>query len=110
MELDRWLSARPTRNAVLETMRDTFDSGNAWGSVAAWHFAICDVIGEIDPDQVPEEWQFRQSPFGADTEAYEYSAVIETMAGDGVVLDDLIRAGNILHRYATQLRLAGLDY
>ena len=110
MELDRWLSARPTRNPILETMRDTFDGSDAWGSVAAWHFAIADVISEIDPDQVPEEWQYRQSPFGVDTEAYEYDQIIETMRDEGATLDDLIHAGNVLHRYAIQLKLAGLDY
>lgn len=35
-------------------------------------FAIADVLTEIDPGLVPGEWEFRQSPFGADTEDYNY--------------------------------------
>ena len=108
--LEQWLSARPTRNPVLETMRDTFDSGDAWGSTLSWHFAICDVISEIDPSQIPSAWEYQQSPFGADTEQYEYTEVLEAMRGDGATLDDLIHAGNVLSRYAAQLRLAGQDY
>lgn len=109
-KLEQWMSARPTRNPVLETMRDTFDGGDPWGSAVAWHFAIADVITEIDPAQVPEAWEFQQSPFGADTEAYEYNAVIETMRDNGAVLEDLIHAGNVLARYTHLLMLAGKDY
>lgn len=107
---EQWLSARPTRNPILETMRDTFDDGDPWGSAVAWHFAIADVIAEIDREQVPSAWEFRQSPFGADTEAYEYEAIIETMANDGATLEDLVHAGNVLARYTHLLSINGYDY
>lgn len=105
-----WMSARPTRNPILETMRDTFDGGDAWGSVMAWHFAIADVMTEIDASRVPAEWEFSQSPFGANTEAYEYQSTLEAMRDGGATLDDLIHAGNVLMRYAAQLQAAGQDY
>lgn len=105
-----WLSARPTRNPVLETMRDSFDGGDAWGSVMEWWFALADVITDIDATQIPSEWEFRQSPFGADTEAYAYNAILETMRDDGVTLETLLHAGKVLTRYAAQLKLAGKDY
>ena len=104
-----WLSARPTRNPILEVMRDTFDSGDAWGSVLAWHFAIADVVHEL-VGHTPDSWEFIPSPFGAEIDCYEYEAVIEAMREDGATLDDLIPAGNVLQRYAAQLRLAGEDY
>lgn len=108
--LEQWLAARPTRNPIIERMRDTFDGGDAWGSTMGWWFAIADVVTEIDPSQVPSEWEFRQSPMGSNTEAYEYQEILETMRDDGATLEDLLDAGNILTRYAAQLKLAGMDY
>lgn len=105
-----WLAARKTRNPVLETMRDSFDGGDPWGSVMAWWFAVCDVISDIDPAQVPAAWEFRQSPMGSDTESFEYEQILETMAADGVTLETLQHAGWVLCRYAAQLKLSGLDY
>lgn len=107
-----WLSARPTRNPILEVMRDSFDSGDSWGSVLAWHFAIADVVYEIE-GHTPDSWEFTPSPFGAETDCYEYEAIIEVveeLGGSGPSLDYLIHAGNVLQRYASQLRLAGEDY
>lgn len=109
-QLDQWLSARPTRNPILETMRDSFDGGDPWGSTMGWCFAIADVVTEIDASQVPSEWEFRQSPMGANTEAYEYQEILETMRDSGASLYDLIDAGNVLTRYAAQLKLAGMAY
>ena len=105
-KLDQWLSARPTRNPVLESMRDTFDGGDPWGSVMAWHFAIADYLTNLDADSVPEEWGFVQSPLGSATDCYEY----ETLADEQPSVEDLIHAGNILCRYASMLKLAGFDY
>jgi hypothetical protein len=106
----QWLSARPTRNPIIERMRDSFDGGDPWGSTMEWWFAIADVITEIDPTQVPSDWKFRQALFGADTEAFAYQEIIETMRDDGATLEDLISAGNILTRYASLLKLNGQDY
>ena len=106
---EQWMSARPTRNPILETMRDTFDGGDPWGSAVAWHFAVADVILSIDPDAIPPFWEFQPSPFGADTEAYEYQAILEAMA-EGATLGHLIHAGNVLARYTLLLSLAGYDY
>lgn len=104
-----WLSARPTRNPVIEYLRDGWDDGDKWSSVLAWHFAIADVVYEI-VGHTPDSWEFTPSPFGAETECWEYETIMEAMREDGATLDDLIHAGNILQRYAAQLRLAGEDY
>lgn len=109
-KLEQWMSARKTRNPILETMRDSFDSFDPWSCTLSWHFAIADVITEIDASQVPSAWEFQQSICGADTEAWEYIEIIETMRNDGATLEDLINAGNVLARYAAQLKLAGKDY
>lgn len=102
-----WLSARPTRNPILEVMRDTFDGGDAYGSTLMWHFAIADVVFEI-VGRTPAHWEFTPSPLGADTDSYEYQTIIG--ADVGATLETLIHAGNVLERYAGQLRLAGEDY
>lgn len=107
---EQWLSARPTRNPVLETMRDTFDAGDPWGSNIAWLFAIADVIYEINPEQVPAEWEFRPSPFGADTESYEYNAICDLIKDEGIDVDVILHAGRVLNRYDNLLRLAGMNY
>jgi hypothetical protein len=108
-ELETWLAARPTRNPVIETVRDTFDGYDAWGSTMEWWFAIADVIAGIDASQIPSEWEFRQSPMGADIESYAYQEIVATMCS-GATLEDLLAAGNILFRYAAQLKLEGMDY
>lgn len=109
--LKTWLSARPTRNPVLEVMRDTFDSGDAYGSAVMWHFAICDAMQDRS-FYIPGEWEFTPSPFGSDADAYEYQAIDEELDGLDSATEArwLTHAGNVLHRYATQLRLSGQDY
>jgi hypothetical protein len=91
-------------------MRDTFDGGDPWGSAVAWHFAIADVLTEIDPALVPDAWEFQPSVFGSNTEAYEYQAVCDLIKDDGIEPDVLIHAGNVLARYTMLLSLAGYDY
>jgi hypothetical protein len=105
-KLAQWLSARHTRNPILEIMRDSFDGGDAWGSVMEWWFAIADYLTDLDPDSVPQDWQFRQSPIGSDVDSYAY----QMLANEQPTAEQLIHAGNVLSRYAAQLKLAGMDY
>lgn len=92
-------------------MRDTFDSGDAYGSVVMWHFAVCDAMQDRS-FYIPSEWEFTPSPFGSDEDAYEYQAVTEELEDLDFATAGrmLTHAGNVLHRYAAQLRLSGQDY
>ena len=108
--VERWLSARPTRNVVIEYLRDGFDFGDMYASTVGVLFAIADVITEIDPALVPSEWEFRQSPFGADTDAPEYQAIIEAMRNDGATLEDIEFAGRVFSRLDSMNRATGLEY
>lgn len=108
-KVDRWLSARPTRNPITEYLRDNFDFGDMYGSTVGVLFAIADVLTEIDPGLVPSEWEFRQSPFGADTEDYNYQTIIEAM-NDGATVEDLIHAAKVFGRLDRLNRLTGLEY
>lgn len=109
MDLETWLAARPTRNPIIERMRDSFDGGDAWGSTMEWWFALADVITGIDASRIPSEWEYRQSPMGADIDSYAYQEIIAVVC-DGATIDDLLHAGEILTRYAAQLKLEGMDY
>lgn len=108
-KLEQWMSARETRNPVIERMRDSFDGGDPWGSTMEWWFALADVISGIDASQIPSEWEYRQSPMGADTDSWAYQEIISEVC-DGVTLEDLLHAGAVLTRYASMLKLAGMDY
>lgn len=57
-------------------VRDSCDSGDPWGTCMAWLFATADYMTTRGLP-VPDEWQFRPSPFGADTEAYEFQLLQE---------------------------------
>lgn len=106
----RWLSARPTRNPIIERLRDSFDSYDMYGSTVSVLFAIADVLTEIDPGLVPAEWEFRQSPFGSDTEDYNYQVIIEAMRDDGATLEHLEHAAKVFERLDRLNRLTGLEY
>lgn len=82
------------------------DSGDSWGSVMAWWFAVADEIYFGRDFEVPGEWRFRPSPLGSqnDPEMYETECVRE--ASD----EALQRFGAVLTRYASMLRAAGKDY
>lgn len=106
---EMWLSARPTRNPIIEYLRDGFDGYDMYASTVSVLFAIADVLTEIDPGLVPDEWQFQQSPFGADTEAWEYEAIKEAMNA-GATVDDLLHAAKVFGRLDRLNRLTGLEY
>ncbi len=106
--VERWLSARDTRNPIIEYLRDGFDFGDIHGSTMACLFAIADVLTEIGT--VPESWEFRQSPFGADTESWEYQAILEAMRDEGATLEDLEHAAKVFERLDRLNRLTGKSY
>lgn len=105
----QWLSARPTRNPIVEYLRDGWDSYDTYGSTLSCLFAIADVLHDIDPNLVPSEWAFRQSPMGADTESWEYQAILEAMQ-NGATLEHLEHAAKVFERLDRLNRLTGLEY
>lgn len=108
-KVQRWLSARPTRNKVVEYLRDGFDSGDMYGSTISCLFAIADRLSEIAPELVPAEWEFSPAMGGADTEAYDYQTIIEAM-NNGATVEDLLKAGIIFNRLDNLNRSTGIDY
>jgi hypothetical protein len=82
------------------------DDGDSWGSVMAWLFAIADEITFYrNPTlNVPNEWEFRPSPLGADTETQTHK--ICHQAKDIA----LVKLGDTLWRYRAKLIVADKDY
>jgi hypothetical protein len=111
---EQWMSARGTRNPVLEAFRDFFDGGDPWGSTLSAHFDIAECLYRHGVE-VPAEWEYRPSPmievgeFPEDDDASLFYSEIEVLLVQGHVTN-LIHAGNVLARYAAQLKLAGYDY
>lgn len=106
---EMWLSARPTRNPIIEYLRDGWDAYDNYGSTLGCLFAIADVMHDIDPALVPKEWEFRQSPLGADTESWEYNAILEALQ-NGATLEHLEHAAKVFERLDRLNRLTGLEY
>jgi hypothetical protein len=104
-----WLSARPTRNPIVEYFRDFFDFHDMHASTMGALFAIADALTDIDPALVPAEWEFRQSAGGSDTEDPYYMAIMEAMAA-GATVEDLKAAGAVFSRLDSMNRATGIDY
>lgn len=109
-KVEQWLSARPTRNPIIEYLREGFDFGDMYGSTVSILFAIADVLAGIDIELIPTEWQYYQSPFGADIESWEYQAIIAAMRDSGATLENLEHAAKVFERLDRMNRLTGLEY
>jgi hypothetical protein len=106
------------KNPILTVMRETFDAGDAWGSNINFLFALCDIATKYGVE-IPAELEFSPSPFGADTEAYEFQS-LEALMIEGeyihraLTLEEFQKhvshALKVCGRYDALLRLAGENY
>lgn len=94
------------------------DAGDPWGTVMAWWFAIAGTLA-ADGEDVPPAWQYRRSPIDrrdvAEMAEGEDSDHTEAMVAGGYLdglwtADDLRAFGDVLDRYASWCKLAGVDY
>lgn len=78
-----------------------------WGQTMLWWFTVADEIHfKRDDIETPESWQFRPSPLGPSNDPDDYVTVTVQDAID----EDLLRFGNLLDRYASRIKHAGLSY
>ena len=82
------------------------NDGDNWGHVMQWLFAIADYLTFETDECVPDEWQFKPSPFGADEENYVFQALKE-MALHG---DEVLQFGKVLIRVRNILESKGESY
>ena len=94
-----------TEYSPRQITRDSWDSGDLYASVMSNWFAVCDYLTDLD-EPIPASWQFRRSPFGSDTDSYEYQNLQELE----VSADDALRLGNVLARFSSILHAAGKSY
>ena len=82
------------------------DDGDNWGNVMQWLFAIADYLTFETYECVPDEWQFKPSPFGADEERYEFQALKEMELPS----DEVLQFGKVLFRVRDILESKGESY
>ena len=108
-----------TRSAVIDMARDSWDSGDRWGSAMGTWFAISWVLAAVDDGAIPEEWKFRSGGAGYGDEARDFIEKEEdylateflAMFDDGETSTaDLVYAGNVMQRYAHACERKGIDY
>jgi hypothetical protein len=112
-------TAWPTgKNPILSVLRETFDAGDKWGSNINFLFALCDIATKYEVE-IPAELEFSPSPFGGDTDCYEYQS-LEGLLIEGeyiyraLTLEEFRKhvghALKVCARYDSLLRLAGENY
>ena len=95
-------------NNTLKADYCLYSSGDPYGDTMAWLFAACDVLEDFG--LVPEEFEFRQSPFGPETDVPEYQELLSTLNGGYCTLDDLLHFARVLFRHSQYLDHLGLSY
>lgn len=100
--------SRTGYHSAKETYR-AFRTGDEWGDSTGFLFAICDTLYEAD-ESIPDEWEYRPSAFGANTEDITFRYIADDLAAGEYTLDDLRDVGRFLHLYTERLRERGLDY
>jgi len=82
------------------------NDGDNWGNVMQWLFAIADYLTFETDECVPDEWQFKPSPFGAAEECYVFQALKEMELPS----DDVLQFGKVLIRVRDILESKGESY
>ena len=106
-------STREGRSIVRQTIRESWDRGDVWGSALGMHFAIADTL-QLTDNGVPTAWQYRPAALLTEDTHYEESSdsgqLLDAYQMGDVSSDDLVYWGNVLSRYADLCKRAGRDY
>ena len=104
---------REPRNHIPQLLRDEYrdtHDGDAYGQCMAFWFAIADILESESTIGAPAEWEFRQSPCGADTDSYPYQIIKPLLDSGALTIADLEHFGNVLQRLRNWCAIAGVDY
>lgn len=93
-------------NKDLKTQFQLTSTGDHWGNCMQWLFAVCDYLTFETDECVPDNWQFRPSPLGADEDDFNYQTLKEL----DVPSEDVLHFGSLLVRFSELLKRKGLDY
>ena len=100
--------------ALRSAYKESFDTGDPWGSNIAWLFALAEYLTHETTMGVPAAWEFTDSPVHHDDtwwEEGEPDSTIKEMDENGEFEpQDAWEFGDVLSRYDNLLRLAGKNY
>jgi len=95
-----------TINETLKNEYKLTNDGDAWGNCMQWLFAICDYLTFETDECIPDEWQFKASPLGADDESYVFQSLKEL----SLPAREILEFGKVLIRLRDILEHKGLSY
>ena len=95
-----------TLNPILKTQFRLTSDGDSWGNAMQWLFAIGDYITFKTDSHVPNAWDFRPSPLGANEDCY----VFQFLCDENIPADSVLEFGNALLRVRDILISQGRDY
>lgn len=102
-------------NPILNWMRIESMGDDVYTHSVSWLFAISDYLAFTMMQNVPEEWGYRPSAAGPETDAPEHETLHEIhleiattlWGGEDEMNALLLHAGRVLHLIITQYNLAG---
>lgn len=109
-------------NPAIDTMIDSFDGADPWGSAMAMAFAVAEVGRAIDHPEPGQILNYRPSAVAgtvtlddlADNDEanvdYETESLALAVRAREVTEEDLTMAARILNKYLNLCKLAGKDY
>ena len=97
-------------NLTLKNEFKLTNDGDDWGNVMAWLFAIGDYITFDTDEYIPDSWQFKPSPLGANEDCFVYQS-LRHFAFEGEITNaDVLEFGKILIRVRDILERKGESY
>lgn len=97
-------------NTTLKNEFKLTNDGDNWGNVMAWLFAIGDYITFETDDYIPDSWQFRPSPLGANEDCYIFQSLRHLAFEKYVTSADILHFGKVLIRVRDILESKGESY
>ncbi len=102
----------PRTQRPLDDVRERFDPGDKWGSTMGERFGIAAALWYAG-EYVPAEWEY-QHGLGIVTDEDEHeepdASWLDALRSGTYSPAELVHAGNVLARYADNLRRLGHDY
>ena len=95
------------------TLKEEFkltNDGDHWGNVMAWLFAIGDYITFETDECIPDTWQFKPSPCGANEDCDVFQSLRHFAYEKQVTNEEILHFGNLLMRVRDILESKGESY